>query len=173
MSVTTLLHMHHNLNLPCTLLLPHSSTVILVPEMPRMVSPLLPISLAQACCNVNVNVKFKVPFYQVLFLWSCGIFIFVFMWKGYLEIYSLPGTLWQLLSYIEDWNKIYSKNVATTHITTTVADYIQISIPTNFNTATCTTTHYENQNASVTLHANVMYCNVVENKKHIENVMHV
>jgi len=88
------------------------------------------------------------------------------MWKGYLEIYPLPGPLWQLLSHIADWNKIYSKNVVCTHITTTAADYIQISIPTHFNI-------YEHQNASVTLHADVMYCNVVENKNHVENVMHV
>ena len=166
MSVTSLLHLHHNLYLHCSLLLLLlPSTMIFALElweMLRMVSPFLPISLAHTCCNVNVTLK--VPFYLVLF---------VFMWKGYLEIYPLPGTLWQLLSYTEDWNKIYSKNVVTTHITTTAADYIQISIPTHFNTATYTTTHYKHQNASVTLHANVMYCNVVENENHVENVMHV
>jgi hypothetical protein len=74
------------------------------------------------------------------------------MWMGYSEIYPQPGPLWQLLSYIKNWNKIYPKNVTTTHVTTTAADYIQISIP---------------------IHADVMYCNVVENKNHVENVMHV
>ena len=58
-----------------------------------------------------------------------------------------------------------------THITTTAADYIQISIPTYFNTAICTTIYYKHQNVSVTLHAAVMYCNVVENKNHVENLM--
>jgi hypothetical protein len=101
MSVTSLLHLHHNLHLHCSLvLLVLPSTMIFAlefREMPRMVSPFLPISLAKTFCNVNVNVKLKVTFYRVLFLGSYGIFIFVFMWEGYLEIYPLPGTLWQLL----------------------------------------------------------------------------
>jgi hypothetical protein len=57
--------------------------------------------------------------------------------------------------------------MVTTHVTTTAVEYIQISIATHFNTATCTTTHYEHQNAPVTLHTDVIYCNVGEHKNNV------
>jgi len=75
MSVTSILDLHLNPHLHCSLLLLLlPSTMIFAlenREMARMVSPVLPISLGYTCCNVNVNVK--VPFYLVLFYEVLGV----------------------------------------------------------------------------------------------------
>jgi hypothetical protein len=70
--VTTILHLHLNIHLHCCLLkLLIPSTTIFAREMLRMISPLLPISLAYTHCNVNV--KLKVPFYLVLLYEALGV----------------------------------------------------------------------------------------------------
>jgi hypothetical protein len=72
---------------------------------------------------------------------------------------------------------MYSKNVVTTHITTTTAENIQISIP-NILLYFLILPHalqsiLNIRNVLVTLQADVMYYNEVGAKNHVENVTHV